>query len=161
MACSVIFAIACNLVPLLVWFVMNEEWSLEIPFLGITYKPWRLYVVTCAAPGLLSFFILCFFPESPKFVLSQGNKEKAYEILKTMNRVNNGKDAKFEEFEIIEEQESIENRERISEIQKGKFPLIQSILNQTLPLFKVIIPLIFLQSRAIETKIDSFFSHHI
>lgn len=38
--CSVIFAVACNAMPLIVWAIMNEEWAVQIPFLGITYKPY-------------------------------------------------------------------------------------------------------------------------
>lgn len=136
MISSVIFAVACNLVPLIVYFVMNEEWEFYIPVLNITYKPWRLYVVTCALPGLVSHLILWYLPESPKFVLSQGNHAEAYRILQKMHRMNNGNDSKLDEFEITEETESIENRQRVSEIRRGKFPLLSSIWNQTSPLFK-------------------------
>lgn len=97
---------------------------------------WRLYVVCCALPGLMSFIVLCFLPESPKFVLSQGKQAEAYQILQTMNRINNGKNAKLDEFEILEEKESIENRERILQLKKGKYPLLSSIWNQTAPLFR-------------------------
>lgn len=97
---------------------------------------WRLYVVVCGLPGFLSFLILCFLPESPKFVLSQGKPVESYRILQKMHRINNGKGSKFEQFEIIEESESIENRLRIVEIQKSRFPLLSSIWNQTAPLFK-------------------------
>ena len=97
---------------------------------------WRLYVVVCGLPGFISFIILCFLPESPKFVLSQGKQAEAYRIIQRMNRMNNGKDAKLEEFEIIEESESIENRKRILEIQKSKYPLLSSVWNQTAPLFR-------------------------
>lgn len=100
------------------------------------FRRWRLYVVTCALPGLMSFIVLCFLPESPKFVLSQGKQVEAYQILQKMNRINNGKDAQLDEFEIREEKESIENRQRILEFQKDKFPLLSSIWNQTAPLFR-------------------------
>lgn len=136
MACSVIFATACNLVPLIVWAVMNKEWEFYIPYLNITYKPWRLYVVTCALPGFLSFLIFCFLPESPKFVLSQGKQAETYKILQKMNRINNGKGSKLDQFEIFEEKESIENRQRFLESQKGRFPLLSSIWSQTAPIFK-------------------------
>lgn len=69
MAASVIFATACNLVPVVVWAVMNQEWKLRIPLLNITYGPWRSYIVTCALPGLISHLMLYFVPESPKFVI--------------------------------------------------------------------------------------------
>lgn len=115
---------------------MNQEWEFEIPILDITYKPWRLFIVVCSLPGLLSFLILCFLPESPKFVLGQGNQAEAYEILQKMNRINNGKRSTLEKFEIYEESESIESRQRILESQKSRFPFLASVWNQTAPLFK-------------------------
>lgn len=78
----------------------------------------------------------CYVTESPKFVLGQGKATEAYEILKKMNRLNNGKDSEFEQFEIREEVESIENRQRIVENAQSRFPLIASIWSQTVPLFK-------------------------
>lgn len=79
---------------------------------------------------------LLFLPESPKFVLGQGNKEQAYEILKKMNRINNGKNSEFETFEIYQEAESTENRQRILNCTESQFPLLNSVWNQTAPLFK-------------------------
>lgn len=115
---------------------MHGNWEFHVPLLNITYKPWRLFLVVCGLPGFIAFLILCWLPESPKFVLSMGKQFEAYHILQTMNRVNNGKDAKLERFQILEESESIENRRRISEFRKGRFPLLSSIWNQTAPLFR-------------------------
>lgn len=116
---------------------MNSIYHLtHTDFSSLFFGRWRLYVVVCALPGLLSFIVLCFLPESPKFVLSQGKQAEAYQILQKMNRINNGKTAKLDEFEILEEKESIENRERILQFQKGKYPLLSSIWNQTAPLFR-------------------------
>lgn len=87
-------------------------------------------------PGLLSFVILLFLPESPKFVHSQGDKAKAYAILQKMYRINNGSNSELEKFEIIEEPESIANRKRILNCKESRFPLLSSIWYQTAPLFK-------------------------
>lgn len=120
------------------WCVMNQQWQFDIPFIDITYKPWRLFLVVCSLPGLLSFLILCFLPESPKFVLGQGKHEETYRILQKMNRINNGKESKLDQFEIYEETESIENRKRMLDTQKRRFPFLASVYMQTAPLFKVI-----------------------
>lgn len=86
--------------------------------------------------GLLAFFILLFLPESPKFVLGQGDKKGAYEILRKMHRMNVGTHVQFETFEIYEELESIENRKRIVESKQSRFPLLTSVWIQTTPLFR-------------------------
>lgn len=92
--------------------------------------------VVCSLPGLFSCLILIFLPESPKFVLGQGDKAKAYEILQKMNRINNGKNSELEVFNINEEPESIANRQRIAKCKESRFPLLKSIWIQTAPLFK-------------------------
>lgn len=77
-----------------------------------------------------------FLPESPKFVLGQGDKAGAYEILQKMYRINKGRNAVFDDFEIFEEPESIANRQRILKAKQGRFPLYESVCLQTAPLFR-------------------------
>ncbi|XP_031639091.1 synaptic vesicle glycoprotein 2B-like [Contarinia nasturtii] len=136
MCSAVIFGISCFLLPLIAWLVVNQEWEFDIPLIGITYKPWRFFLVVCGIPGLLSSVILLFLPESPKFVLGQGDSKGAWKILEKMNRWNSGKKSQLEPFEIYEEEESIENRRRILEAKNSRFPLMKSIWIQTAPLFK-------------------------
>lgn len=92
--------------------------------------------VVCSLPGLLAFVIISFLPESPKFVLGQGNQAGTYEILQKINRINNGKNSQLEFFEIYEEPESIENRQRILKSKTARFPLLTCVWNQTVPLFR-------------------------
>lgn len=125
-----------TIMPLNAWLLINQDWSFQVPFIDITYRPWRLFMVVCSLPGLLSALVLLFLPESPKFILGQGNQVAAHRILQNMNRWNNGKESPFEEFEIHEEIESIENRKRILANRSGRFPLFKMIWHQTAPLFK-------------------------
>ncbi|XP_031629336.1 synaptic vesicle 2-related protein-like isoform X4 [Contarinia nasturtii] len=136
MGSALLYGISCLLLPSIAWFVTNQEWQFDIPLIGITYKPWRLFLVICGLPGFLSSVILFFLPESPKFVLGQGDNNGAWKILEKMNRWNNGNNSQLEQFEIYEEEESIENRRRISEAKDSRFPLLRSICIQTVPLFK-------------------------
>lgn len=129
-----IFSVLCIALPVIAWAVINQDWQFEIPLIGVNYKPWRFYFFVCGVPGFLSALVLVFLPESPKFVLGQGNKAEAYHILKKMNRWNNGKHAQFELFEIREEAESIERKSR--EMKMGKPSLFNTVWNQTAPLFK-------------------------
>ncbi|XP_031639092.1 synaptic vesicle glycoprotein 2B-like isoform X1 [Contarinia nasturtii] len=136
MASTVIYGISCPLLPVIAGLVINHDWKFYIPLIGITYKPWRLYLVVCGLPGFLAALITLFLPESPKFVLGQGDSASAWKILQKMNRWNNGRKSKLEQFEIYEEEESIENRRRILKAKESRFPLLKSIWNQTAPLFK-------------------------
>ncbi|XP_055304610.1 synaptic vesicle glycoprotein 2B-like [Sitodiplosis mosellana] len=136
MGSAVIYGISCLLLPLIAWFVINQDWQFYVPLIDITYKPWRFFLVVCGIPGFLASMILLFMPESPKFVLGQGNEVEAYKVLQTMNRWNNGKKNELESFEIYEEAESIENRRRITDCKNSRFPLLKSVWIQTAPLFK-------------------------
>lgn len=85
--------------------------------------------------------MLIFLPESPKFVLSQGDEISAYKILQRIHRMNTFGNCKafseFEVFEMIEEPESIENRRRQLEYSQNiRFPCFARIWTQTIPLFR-------------------------
>lgn len=122
--------------PLAAWYIINEDWQFQVAFLDLTYKPWRVFVIFCGFCAFSSALGLAFLPESPKFVLSQGNQMGAYEILVKMNRWNNGKKSQLEEFEIVEEAEAIENKQRLLNYRNSRCPLLKSVWNQTALLFK-------------------------
>lgn len=136
MAAAAVYSVIYIMVPLTAWTVINEDWQFQVPIIDITYKPWRLFIVLCSSCEIVVAVILIFLPESPKFVLGQGNKAETYRILQQMHRWNNGRNSTLEAFEIYEEIESIENREQILDCQKSQFPLLKSIWIQTAPLFQ-------------------------
>lgn len=90
MGAAFIFGLGAMLMPAIAWLFINQEWRLELPFLGITYKPWRLFMVICGIPGLICGLSLFKIPESPKYLLSMGQEEKALDILKGIYRINTG-----------------------------------------------------------------------
>lgn len=133
---SVIYTIYTIFIPTFAWLVINQDWYFDIPYLGITYKPWRLLLVTSSLPGLAAAIALFFFPESPKFLLSQEDQNRAMNAIATVHRWNNGKNAKLAFSELLEEFESVEIRKQILENRKSRFPLVKSIWSQTMPLFQ-------------------------
>lgn len=63
--------------------------------IGITtatfvYNSWRIFLLICAVPSFIVAALLCFLPESPKFLLSQGKTEEAMNIFKHIYHVNTG-----------------------------------------------------------------------
>lgn len=85
---------------------------------------------------MLAYLLLLFLPESPKFILGQGDKLGAYKILQKMHRINTGKPDQFENFDIYEELESVENRNRIMKSRQSRFPFLKSVWIRTAPLFR-------------------------
>lgn len=136
MASATIYGVSCLFLPLIAFFVVNREWQFDVPVINVTYKPWRLLLVICGLPGLLSGILMFFLPESPKFVLGQGNQNGAIEIIKKIHRWNNPNEPDMELYAIHEEAESIENRRRVRANEASRYPLLTSIWSQTAPLFK-------------------------
>lgn len=137
MGSAFIFGVGSMLMPCIAWLVINQEWRFVIPYLGITYKPWRFFMVVCGIPGFLCGLALFKIPESPKFLLSQGHDDKTLEILQTMFHVNTCRPR--DEYPVSHVVEDIDNamspkikRERIS---NPTVALLRSMWDQTQPLF--------------------------
>lgn len=71
MMASVIFGVSCLVLPVMAWLIINQKWNFLIPFIGVTYKPWRLFLLCCGLPSLICGITMIFYPESPKFTFSQ------------------------------------------------------------------------------------------
>lgn len=131
MFASIILGAFTLVLPLVAWVVIDQDWIFDFPSIGFTYKPWRLFIVGCSIPSLISFIILCILPESPKFVLSQGNQAETIEILKMMHRWNCRKrDGLANIHEVYDEQKEGDETEVVR-----KKNLFAAVWFQTKPLF--------------------------
>uniref|UniRef100_A0A1B0D3C4 Major facilitator superfamily (MFS) profile domain-containing protein n=1 Tax=Phlebotomus papatasi TaxID=29031 RepID=A0A1B0D3C4_PHLPP len=136
MAASTIFGLGGMLMPALAWVVMSYTWTLDIPFIDITYKPWRLFLIVCALPDLFCGISLLSLPESPKFVLSQGKQTDTIDIIQRIYAINTGeKKETLKISSIIEEYESLASRKHNEQNAKGGWRVFKSMYNQTAPLF--------------------------
>lgn len=139
MGASVIFGITCIMLPLLAWLVINQSWTLDIPYLDVVYKPWRLFLVVCGLPSLLCSLALIPMPESPKFVLSQGKQAETIRILQRIHRYNRPSEEPLQIASIIEEVESVERRELNAQCRQESgavMHVVKSMWLQTAPLFR-------------------------
>ncbi|CAH1398436.1 unnamed protein product [Nezara viridula] len=84
--------------PGLAWLVLPLDIKFSI-FGIITFTSWRLYLIIISIPMFIS--VVCFWkiPETPKFLLNQGDAEKTLEILKMIYAVNNKK--KKEDYPVL------------------------------------------------------------
>lgn len=90
MISSFIYALGAMIMPFISFAVINREWSLDISFMGLTYKPWRLFIIVCGIPGLVCGIAMSFLPESPKYLLSANREDEAKEVLQHIYRINGG-----------------------------------------------------------------------
>lgn len=74
----------------LAWLVVPQSWSFTIWDGAFVYNSWRIFLSLCGVPTLIGVVCLCFFPESPKFLMTQGRNEDALEIFRKIFRVNTG-----------------------------------------------------------------------
>ncbi|XP_022901630.1 synaptic vesicle glycoprotein 2B-like [Onthophagus taurus] len=77
-------------------FVAGLAWVIIPTNIGVyshnfIYNSWRIFLLMCSVPSFIVGSLLFFLPESPKYVLSKGKKEKALEIFRSIYYLNTGK----------------------------------------------------------------------
>ncbi|XP_041780215.1 synaptic vesicle glycoprotein 2B-like [Anopheles merus] len=138
MGASFVFGLGSILLPLIAWSIINQEWELAIPLLGIVYRPWRLFLVVCALPSFAAALVLLGLPESPKYLLSRGREQETIAVLRSMYRWNAGrKDPPLALTGVLQETEAQQTKVRREEAASGKsiVSLLKQMWHQTAPLF--------------------------
>lgn len=75
----------------LAWTIIPQTWEIVL-FDGLfVYNSWRLFLTMSGLPTLVGFGAIIFFPESPKFLMTQGRNDEAMAIFKRMFTMNTGK----------------------------------------------------------------------
>lgn len=109
--------------------ITHVSFSIDVPWLSMTYRPWRLLLQIISLPGIIGVIGSIFVLESPKFLISKGKEESSIEILKTISKWNTGASKKSFSVESIFVEEL--------EVQDStKKSVLVKIWNQTAPLFK-------------------------
>ena len=113
--------------------MLSYNWSLDI-FGYFEYRPWRLLIVVYGLPGFIGAIMMFFYPESPKFLLSQGRDEEALEALRYIYVKTHGLKAKEFEVQSLNPEEQDWETQSIASVKSGK-GVFRSIWRQTIPLF--------------------------
>ncbi|XP_045485236.1 synaptic vesicle glycoprotein 2C isoform X1 [Pieris rapae] len=86
--------------------ILPMKFSYWIDFLGIYYRPWRLLAFVMALPCAATACLLQFFEESPKFLVSRGQPDRALNVLQRIYACNTGHKAdQFPVKKLMQEQE--------------------------------------------------------
>ncbi|KAK6617626.1 hypothetical protein RUM44_005214 [Polyplax serrata] len=89
--CAVGFfwTISWMILPAAALGIMPLTWAYRVD--GFVYNSWRIYVAIFSVPTLICGLILgIFFPESPKFLYSQGRNEETVNVFRHMFHVTYG-----------------------------------------------------------------------
>ncbi|XP_061392162.1 organic cation transporter 1-like [Musca vetustissima] len=89
MIVGIMISIATLTMPLLAIVVLPADWNFQI--FNMNFVAWKVYLAVCGLPSLLSSVIFGFFPESPRFLISQGRNTEALEVFRKMYAANTGK----------------------------------------------------------------------
>lgn len=111
------FTLAWLILPGLAWIIIPLPISFN--FYGIQYNSWRLFLGAISVPSFIIAVITLTYPESPKFLVSQGKTDEALAILQTIYAVNTGRDkSEFPVKELLSD--------AVFEVEKNKAPLSSS-----------------------------------
>lgn len=137
MGAQFIFGIGCVILPLLAWLVLSMDIAIAMPFIGIVFKQWRLFMLVCGLPSLCCGIALLYIPESPKFVLLENREKDAIDILRKMFAVNQNRPEKEYNVENVYD-ESITSKlvSRMSVNYKSPTNVLRAMWLQTAPLFQ-------------------------
>ncbi|KAF7267110.1 hypothetical protein GWI33_019607 [Rhynchophorus ferrugineus] len=75
----------------LAWLIIPAEIGFSTSY--FIYNSWRIFLLVMALPSFVVAILLCFLPESPKYLLTRGKSEEAIAIFKHIYHVNTGNDA--------------------------------------------------------------------
>ncbi|XP_066905082.1 uncharacterized protein [Halyomorpha halys] len=88
--CSIVATLSNIYLPAMAMLIMPLD--IEIPICkSLTFSSWRLFLLLSTIPNLLALILLWRLPETPKFLLIQGHKERTLEVLKNIYAVNHKK----------------------------------------------------------------------
>lgn len=107
------FSFGQMVLPILAYFVLPNHWHWVIveKMIGNLYfriyvkcnfgviwyysfyvelRIWQIFLFLCSLPTIASLILVCFFPESPKFLMSRGRNEEAMAVFRRVYRINTG-----------------------------------------------------------------------
>ncbi|XP_018403059.1 PREDICTED: synaptic vesicle glycoprotein 2C-like [Cyphomyrmex costatus] len=72
------------------WLVIPQPWSIVLWDGAFVYNSWRMFLSLCGVSSLIGVCCLSFFPESPKFLMTQNRNKDALEVFKKIYSMNTG-----------------------------------------------------------------------
>ncbi|EDV42338.2 uncharacterized protein Dana_GF17931 [Drosophila ananassae] len=114
-------------------FLKTSLLEIEYPIVGdLVLRSWRLLGCSWVVPGILSFFLLFFMPESPKFFFTMGQTQKGLAVMEWISRRNTGRPLTPEQIVWLHRFQAFSQVRR----QKADQHLLGSMLSDAMPLFR-------------------------
>lgn len=92
MLMGLMFSVGNIILPIIALTVLPNQWDFKL--LSLQFHSWQVFLAIAAIPSLLGGILLNFFPESPKFLMSQGRNAEALRVFQRIYALNNRKPSK-------------------------------------------------------------------
>ncbi|XP_018562430.1 synaptic vesicle glycoprotein 2C-like isoform X2 [Anoplophora glabripennis] len=86
---EVFWNVGIIILPGVAWSLLNKTLLESFADHG-NFSPWRIFVLVCSLPSLISIVMLYFLPETPKFLISKGKYDKARLVFQKIYARNSG-----------------------------------------------------------------------
>lgn len=74
------------------WLIIPQKWDVTFLSDKIEINSWRIFLAICSLPEFFACAALFAFPESPRFLILNGQHDEALNVFKRIYSVNTGKD---------------------------------------------------------------------
>ncbi|CAH0554053.1 unnamed protein product [Brassicogethes aeneus] len=136
MVLGIIFSCGTVVLPLLAWGILTLGFDFT---LGESFKihSWNIYLFICAVPALISGVCFMFMPETPKFLMTTGNNQKALEIFQKVYSLNTGKPMDTYPVKLlVDEVSTADSTKTAQDVQdRSKSQVLKDGFTQLAPLF--------------------------
>lgn len=129
-------SIGTIILPLIAWSILPH--NMDFTIVNLNFHSWNVFLAISGLPAFLSGLIFLFFPESPKFLMTCGENEKALAVFKKVYRLNTGlPEDTYPIKKLIEETKLTENNKHGGQItaQRTKAQALREGFQQIKPLF--------------------------
>lgn len=127
---GVTFALGFCLLPFVAWIILPMKIDTQL-FGFLRFRSWNLYLLVCAFGPLIGAVGFSILPESPKFLMSNGQNKEALRVFQKVFQWNTGK-TDYPVKELKEEVTVNRNQTKILSVKKE----IMKFLCNIKPLFK-------------------------
>ncbi|KAL1490775.1 hypothetical protein ABEB36_013418 [Hypothenemus hampei] len=76
------------LLPLLAWVILPQ--NMDFTIVKLNFHSWNVFLLVSGLPAFLSAIMYLLFPESPKFLMTSGQNDKALKVFQKIFSVNTG-----------------------------------------------------------------------
>lgn len=118
-----------NFFSVLAYFILPLD--INTYFLGVNVLPWRILMICNTLPSIIALAGVCWLPESPKYLLSQGKQSECLTILRRVYAMNSRNPKHIYPCDVVTLSDVGSDLSNVKNI----CDLLKLVWNQTIPLF--------------------------